>query len=311
MPIQAPKSKQLRFAMTAMFLLVLFGVFSVFASWTVDAATSRFGSASWWYLLPAFLVIAAGLIVAGATTVTFRDHNAMRKYRLGPNHTLNDGQQVAVSGRIRIKGVPLRSPYSRQPCAGYRYEVSGQRREIGSDNHNRTQLCLAGYALATAYLDAETRRFRINAIAYADDELRSIKTGGDWGQRAFDDIRSRAETLPATPEIEVRATLASAQERVEPPTAADFIVRQTIGASNTISVTEDILPIDREVTLLATYSAETNSLEGKRLGGMKAFQENLDQQLEIQQKDIRQGLLVTLVLLGVGIPLISLAWWLP
>lgn len=311
MPTHAPKSKQLRFAITALFCLVLFCIFAEVAEWTVDTATSRFGGASWWYLLPSFLVIVAGFLIGAATIVAWRDGSAMRKYRLGPNSTLKDGQQVAVSGRIRVKGDPLQSPYSEQPCAGYRYEVKGQRQEIGSDNHSRTQLCLAGFALAPAFLDSKTRRFRINAIAYADDDLRSVKNGGDWGKRAFDEIRARAESLPQSPEIEVRAAMASADESIEPSTEADFFIRHTRGASNTISVTEDILPIDREVTLLATFSEKNNGLEGKRLGGMKVFQENLERQLEIQKKDARQGLLVTMILLGIGISLISLAWWLP
>jgi len=225
---------------------------------------------------------------------------------------MKDGEQISLSGRIRVDGDPLQSPFSEKACAGFSYQVSGQGRSRGAENsQSRTQLCLAGFALAPAVLDCGTRQFRIHAIADVDADLRSTTHCGDWGRRAFDRIRASAENMPMSTVLGVRSALEAAREHIRAPQSVDFFVASTCGTDNSVSVIEDILPVDSDVTLLASYSEISDGLDGRRLGGMKAFPGTMDDRLTALDHEFRVGRKAALMLLTTGLALLCLVWWLP
>jgi hypothetical protein len=303
---------QLRFIIKVLAYLAGMVIIVTLAFWSQEATIARFGNVGWLPWLLGLFALLGGLVAGAATVVTWLDRRGLRRHRVSPNSTIKDGQQVALSGRIRVDGDPLQSPFSEKACAGFSYQVSGQGRSRGSENsQSRTQLCLAGFALAPAVLDCGTRQFRINAIADVDADLRSTTNGGDWGQRAFDRIRASANSMPKSTAMQVRSALEAARKQVRAPQSVDFFVASTTGTDNTISVFEDILPVDCDVTLLAAYSEISDALDGRRLGGMKAFPGKMDERLAALDHDFHVGRKAALIFLTIGLALLCLVWWLP
>lgn len=286
-------------------LLVMIGV-------SVDATTGRFGNPGWIHWIIGFFISAAGLLVAWGTVVTWLDCRNLRTYRADPDDPFTDGQSVALSGRVSVEGDPLKAPFSGKPCAAYSYQVTGQRRKHSGDSTRYAQqLCLLGFHLAPAELDCGTRKFPLGAIPDVGDNLRSITTGGEWGERAMGQIEAGAEQLPHAEEIDARGKLEDARTATKPPHSVDYFVAPNRTASNTINVTEDIVPVDVPVTILGTYSSSTQGLEGQRMGGMKVFAGNLDERLASLGEEWRKMLKIGVPLLVVGFGLLTLAWWLP
>lgn len=310
MTTQAPRINRVRFAARAALIVAAIGAFAIVSVSSLEATTSRFGNAGWIHWLIGFFALVSGLIAAGATFVTLIDRRGLRRYRIDPDAPMTDGQQVALSGRVRVEGTPVQSPFSETACAGFSYQVKGQRRSPG-DSSNRSTLCLAGFALSAAVLDCGSRMFPIRAIPDVDTDFRSTAMGGDWGRRALERIRAGADTLPQVGGLEAHGALESARGTLAGPRSMDFYVSPTVGTDNTISVIEDVLPVDAEVTLLATYAAGAQGLEGRRRGGMKAFSGSLDTRLAALDHEFSKGAKIALVLLGVGLSLTSLACWLP
>lgn len=310
MSTQGPQINRVRFAARAALIVAGIGAFATVSVSSLEATTARFGNAGWIHWLIGFFALVSGLIAAGATFVTLVDRRGLRLYRADPDAPMTDGQQVALSGRIRVEGTPLQSPFSETACAGFSYLVKGQRRSMG-DSGNRSTLCLAGFALSAAVLDCGSRRFRIQAVPDVDTDLRSTSMGGDWGRSALERVRAGADTLPQVGGLEAHAALESARRILAGPRSMDFYVSPTVGTDNTISVIEDVLPVDAEVTLLATYAAGSRGLDGRRRGGMKAFSGSLDTRLAALDHEFSKGVKIALVLLGIGLSLTSAAWWLP
>lgn len=300
-----------RFIIQSVLFILAAIVFLLFADWSQWSLTSRFGNWGWvpWFM--GGLSLFFGLLLAHATLGRFLDRGALRVHQIDPESALADGQQVALTGRILMEGDPVISPFSRTRCAAYSYRVTGERLRTDSSNHSRRQLCLIGYALGHAVLDCGSRRFRISAIPGVDDDLRADAMRGEWGQLAFDRIRDVPETTSAVGELHARGELGSIRERVEAPLSVDRYVAPTRGTSNTMNVNEHVLPLDTDVTLLATYSSVSNSLEGRRSGGMKAFPGSLETRLAIMGRELRKDTKLSVILLVIGIFLPSLASWLP
>lgn len=143
------------------------------------ALSERFGGIGWVYLIAGVLAAAAGAIVIWASVITALDRRDLRRYRAEPEDHFEGGQNVALSGTIGVDGEPLQAPFSGVACAAYRYQVMGKHR--GSDNHDRSHLCLLGFALADAYLDCNGRLFPLRALPDVDTDYRENATGGQWG----------------------------------------------------------------------------------------------------------------------------------
>jgi hypothetical protein len=298
-------------AQSVIFILAAI-VFLTYIGWSQEATTSRFGNLGWVPWTIGCLSLFFGLLLTHATAGRFLDRQALRIHQVDPESVLVDGQQVALSGRIRVEGDPVEAPFSGTRCAAYSYRVTGQGSSgSGSSNHSRKQLCLIGYALCPAVLDCGSRRFRISALPDVDSDLRTNAMGGDWGRRALERIRASAKTTPAVGELHAMGELGLVRERVEAPLSVDSYVAPTRGTDNTLNVHEHILPADTDVTLLATYSSRQDALDGRRSGGMKAFPGTLETRLAAMDQEFSKDWKLSLVLLAVGLSLTSLVSWMP
>lgn len=277
-----------------------------------NATIARFGSWGWAHLIIGILLCVAGAIVFWATSVTWLDRRNLRAYRASGDEAFSDGQHVALTGLVRTDQEPLQAPFSGQECAAYSYQASGQCRSRSSNSTGYVQqLCMLGYAMVPAQLDCGARQFPLHALPYADDDLRSISQGGDWGDIGLEQINAAAESMDPTPEKDARGQLIEAKAVTQTPVSKTFFVAPTQTSANQVSVILDVLPLNTPVTLLATYCAPRNSLEGHRRGGMKVFAGTLDECLKTLDDDFGKGLKLSAPLAMAGVALVTLAWWLP
>lgn len=303
-----------QFIFTAIMFILLLIAFLFLITMCWEAAKERFGTPGFIPVIIGALTLFGGGLVSWGTVITWLDRRALRRYRTDPKSAFEIGQVVALSGYVRVNGTPLEAPFSQTPCAAYRYQVTAQRRNIRSNNSTRQQLCLLGFALSDAHLDCGTRSFPLHAVPDVDTDLRSISTGGEWGDLGRDMIDDAANNEERVDEPFARGALSYAYKTTiptQPPLAKDFFVSSTRSAGPEISIIEDAVPINTPVTVLAAYDARTGGLDGKRLGGLKVFAGQLDERLAILNQGWRKGLQISLPLLATGTALMTLAWWLP
>ncbi|MDO3387644.1 hypothetical protein QWI17_17505 [Gilvimarinus sp. SDUM040013] len=277
-----------------------------------DATIARFGSWGWVHLVVGILLCVASAVVFWATGVTWLDRRNLRAYRASGDESFSDGQHVALSGCVRTDQEPLQAPFSGQECAAYAYQASGQRRSRSSNSTGYVQqLCMLGFAMVPARLDCGSRQFPLHAMPYADDDLRTISQGGDWGDIGLEQINAAAESMEPTPEEDARGQLTEVNGVTRAPISKSFYVAPTQTSANQISVILDVLPLNTPVTLLATYCGPRKSLEGNRRGGMKVFAGSMDECLKTLDYDFGKGLKLSAPLAATGVALLTLAWWLP
>jgi len=97
--------------------------------------------------------IAAGLFMAtvvGTYRISIADLRDAR--RLWQDVVPRDGEEVAVTGPIRVDGAPLRSPFTRRAAALYVYDIEHDMKS--ADDGMRAVKDYSGVALAPAYVDA-------------------------------------------------------------------------------------------------------------------------------------------------------------
>lgn len=276
---------------------------------SASATTQRFGGIGWAYLIIGVLAVAAALIVVWATVITSLDRRDLKRYRADPDDAFWPGQVVALSGCIRVEGEPLTAPFSGTACAAYNYQVTGQHRDL--DNHDRAQLCLLGFALADARLDCTSRSFPLGALPDVDTDLRENAIGGEWGDLGLEKIQRAARNREPADGSQALGALSDARKVTNAPQSVDFFIAPTRAAGSKISVIEDAVPVNVPVTVLATYDARTGGLDGRRLRGLKIFAGTFDERLPILDQEWRKGMQVGPALLGIGLALLTLAWWWP
>lgn len=278
---------------------------------SVQATTTRFGNPGWIVLFAGLLAFTSGLVIAWSSAVSWLDRRSLRACRARPGDAFKDGQQVALSGVIRVRSAPLEAPFSKQACAVCSYEVNGRRRSSrANDNHYRQQLCLLGFEMADTFLDCGTRQFPLRAVPDVDTDFRSTAMGGVWGDRAAHMLEVFGGG-PDSGEAEAREAIENARIELQPPRSARFFVAPDQGGASAISVLEDTVPTDVPVTVLAAYESLGRNLGGRRPGGMKIFAGEIDERLVALNAEYRRGRLLGLPLLVFGLALLTLAWWLP
>ena len=300
-------SMQFIFKATLTFLVMVIGL--VLLSISVEQTTARFGSVGWIHWLVGLGLFAIGVIAVWATVITGLDRRALRAHRVDPEGPLEDGQIVALTGRVRVQGEPLKAPFSGTPCACFNYRVSGLR--SSSDNGTRGQLCLLGFEITPAVLECGARRFNLLAVPDVDTDLREMSTGGPWGEMGLARIKGAAETETSADEPDAQGALSEARTHTRAPRAVHRFVAPTRSSSINISVVEDHVPVDKPVTVLASYASLAQGLDGRRWGGMKVFLNGIDERLVVLDHEWRKGLRIGLPMLVGGLALLTLASWLP
>lgn len=276
----------------------------------VEATTARFGGMGWLIIVPGALMLAAGILGCWATATTGLDHRGLRRYRADALDPFEDGQTIALSGEIRIRGEPLIAPFSQRPCAALSYQVTGQGRSR-SDNHSRQRLCLIGFGLADAVLDCGTRSFPLRAVPNVGTELREIATNREWRERGMKLIKQAAEDWEHAPEADARGRRIDAGRFVQPRLENNLFVAPTRGTANTVGIIEDHVPFDQPVTVMAAYDAQSGSLRGGHIRDIKVFSGAIDDKLTVLDDEWRKGLMISIPLVVVGLALLTLASWWP
>jgi len=277
---------------------------------SVEATTARFGGVGWLAIIPGVLVLVAGALVGWATVITALDRRGLRRYRADPSDRFEDGQTVALSGRVRVTGEPLTTPFSHRPCAAFSYQVTGEGLSE-SDNHSRQQLCLIGFGLANAVLDCGARSFPLRAIPTVGTDLREIATNSDWRERGMELIEQATEQWERAPEADARGERIDAGRFLQPAPEKNLFVAGTRGTSNSLGIIEDHVPVDQPVTVLGTYNAMARALHGGHVRDMKVFSGLIDDKLAVLNDEWRKGLLISIPLAVAGLALLTLAWWWP
>lgn len=277
---------------------------------SVDATTGRFGGLGWLLIIPGVLAAAAGALGGWATAITWLDRRGLRRRRADPNDQFEDGQWVALSGKVRISGQPLVTPLSEKLCAAFSYKITGEARS-GSDNHNRQQLCLLGFGLADASLDCGDRSFPLRAVPDVGTDLREIATSSDWRERAMALIDQAAKDWDQASQADAEGKRIDAGRFAQPHLDTHLFVSGTRGTSNTLGITEDHVPIDQPVTVLATYDGVSGGLMGGRVRDMKVFAGRIDEKLAVLDDEWRKGLMWSIPLILAGVGLLTLASWWP
>jgi hypothetical protein len=286
-------------------LLVLIGI-------TFEATAERFGKIALiaWFIGLALVV--TGTIALWAAAVSLGDVRNIRRYRVDSAGPFEEGQTVALAGRLCVEGEPLTAPFSGTRCAAYRYRITGQtRRTTSSGTGTRGQLCLLGAALASATLETGARSLPLLAVPDVDTDYRDIAQGGEWGDRALSLVQALSESGPKIGETEANGLWSEAGRQAEPPYTAVHFVSTGTGGAPSMSVTEDAVPVDQTVTVLGTWDGASGGLAGRRRGGMKVFKGDIDERLAALADDTRKGLLFGLPAGAVGVAVMSLAQWWP
>lgn len=84
---------------------------------------------------------------------------------------LNDGCKVAVAGRIRAEGEPLKAPFSGKPCVICEYDVS--RKQLGSSNSDNDQPAsdFAGFLMTPCKIQTSWGDVRLLGYPMVEEEI--------------------------------------------------------------------------------------------------------------------------------------------
>lgn len=299
-----------RFILKVMLVVPLLIAAFTGIGYSVEAITGRFGGLGWLIIIPGILMVAAGVLGGWATAITWLDRRGLERYRADPRDRFEDGQKVALSGEVRVSGEPLITPLSQMPCAAFSFRVTGEGISA-SDHHSRQRLCLLGFGLADALLDCGDISFPLRAVPDVGTELREIATSSDWRERGMALIDQAAEQWDRASQADAEGKRIEAGRFVQPRLDIRLFVSGTRGTSNTLGITEDHLPIDRPVTVLATYDAVSGSLKGGHVRDMKVFAGRIDEKLAVLDEELRKGLMVSIPLIATGVGLLTVASWWP
>lgn len=301
-----------RFIARAVLIIILILVVLTLLGVAVDRAILRFGSTIWFALLPGIVGLALGLACAWVTVADLLNWRALRSSRIDPGQPLPHGGTVAISGRIACPQSPLTSPILERPCAAFMLRITGQRRNLSdSGGSYRSQLCGLEFALSEAILDTGSQKLRLLALPHVDPSFRTIAQGGETGKRALDYLESLREAGRNLDQADAEGCLISARSRLPPPAHQRLFITETQASSNQMSVTEDIVPVDEPVTVLAHFRAARDELSGDRRCGMKIFKGSIDECLKQLRKEYFGYARVAIPSIVVGAALLTCGYWWP
>lgn len=300
-----------RFASTFIRRALVGLMFFALCGAAVSIGSDVFGKTGAVIAFIAYLVFLFGVVGLWGAVGDWRVYRLLQQGRLRLEGTVTAGDRVAMSGRLRIDGEPLISPFSRQPCAAYTYVVTGSRRlASGSGASKQQQLALQGFAMQPTRVEGDGMRLTLMALPEAEPELTESKLGGEWGKRArgwIDDLS--ADPGAKSSESESTGILLNARASVEPPVRVDCCIYKVEDADIGLTVTEEVVPIDEAVCVLGTYEALDQGLSGRN-GPILVYRGTAEQVSARLSKDMRGSTRIGLicVLLGGGVCIAPLLW---
>jgi hypothetical protein len=217
--------------------------------------------------LDVFLAIVGGCLVIYATS-SFREAmaaaNDIRLVRaIDPNAVAKDGERLAVVGKLRAVGVPLRAPFSRRECVYYRYAAAGD--VEARDRKGPVSSDYSGLALARAIVRTSVRETRlVGAPMFTGfEDQTEILTGPDHYDNAERYVaETRFETISlGDADVLARSVHASFDDR-EGQLRRDVRLAAA-GSIRDATLQEMIVPDGAEVCAVGTWSTTHGGLVQK------------------------------------------------
>ena len=278
--------------------LVFLGLFA----WSVSLAQENWGSAG---LITAFIsypVFVFGVLGLRSVLGDWLACRTLRMARLDPAREVTSGDRVAVSGRLRVQGEPLQSPFGAHACAAYNYLVAGSRRSAsGSGSRTIRQNCLHGYHMLPTTFEGDGMILSLRAFPAVEADLTEVMVGKSWGEQArawLTRVVYEAEN-PVTDEADSFAALLDARVALDPPLHRDYLISDVSNAGNSLTVEEEVVPVDVPVCILGTYEALEQGLSG-RGGDLLVYRGSAGEVLGRLAGDIRRHGLISLVMVLIG-----------
>lgn len=277
-------------------------VFLGLCAWSVSLAQENWGSVG---LITAFIsypVFVFGVLGLWSVLGDWLACRTLRMARLDPAREVTSGDRVAVSGRLRVQGEPLQSPFGAQACAAYTYLVAGSRRSASRSGSRTTrQNCLHGYHMLPTTFEGDGMVLSLRAFPAVEADLSEVAVGKSWGEQArvwLTEVLEQAE-VPVTDEADSFAGLLNARVALDPPLHSDYLISDVSNAGSSLTVEEEVVPVDVPVCILGTYEALEQGLSG-RGGDLVVYRGSAGEVLERLGGDIRRHSLISVIMVLIG-----------
>lgn len=170
-----------------------------------------------------------------------------------------DGERLAIVGRLKAHGLPLRAPFTRRECIYYRYAAS---REAGTADGSPSSREYSGLAMSRCLVAGRTREVRLVGAPMFEgfgSYALSIPSG-DCRDNAERFVReTRFETLSfGDVEAMTRSAHATFDER-DGHVKRDVRL-ETAGPIGGMELEEAIIPANVDVCAIGTWSAQQAGL---------------------------------------------------
>lgn len=214
--------------------------------------------------LDVLLGVVGGCLVIYATS-SFREAmsaaNDVRLVRtISPTAVAKDGERLAVVGKLRPQGLPLRAPFSRRECVYYRYAAAGD--AAGREKKGPVSSDYSGLALVRAIVRTSVRETRlIGAPMFRGfEDQTEILTGPDHYDNAERYVaETRFETISlGDADVLSRSVHASFDDR-EGQLRRDVRLEDAEPIRDA-TLQEMIVPVGAEVCAVGTWSTTHGGL---------------------------------------------------
>jgi len=171
-----------------------------------------------------------------------------------------DGRLIVAAGPIRPLSAPLTSPFSREPCVAYDYEVLSDDR-IGSPRGSPRPCGIAGIALAASAIDTPHGSVRLLGFPLLD-EFPKTRTGGpETATRLREYVATTTfEAMQGFGALNLFSALDDALADEDGVVRKDFRLKDEPMSFERRTISERIVPVGQDVCALGRYDADKRAL---------------------------------------------------
>lgn len=205
------------------------------------------------------VLVGLGVLLARAVLRDWRSLRGIRTHGYRSGMKIEDGQELAVEGRIEC-GERLLAPISGAACAAWKFRISEQRMQSGADRTgSRRVFIAAGVRAAPFELVADGRTFPVRAFPWVDESIRIAGAGRDHRDKV-------AELLQRLMDLEGGSFEGVEERRLALqdgfPGAVDQVARryESPPDPDALGVQEEHVPLDRTVCLLGHFTVVGGAL---------------------------------------------------
>lgn len=287
--------------------LLLFSVIGVF-SFIVETFDN-----GWGLLLAVIAVICLGF--GGMTVywnmVDWLNLKVIRRHAMGGG-SIRQAEVAAFTGTVLSDEPPMESPFTKKPCAAYKYEISESRSSTTSGSKSRRVVLAEGFHMLPTRIEGPRGTFKLGAFPAVESELRSVEPSA-WTKAGWEKIRQLVGNAPRGSTLEREAAFQNALHEINGAIHTDFCQTGYKDGTNTVQVEEEYVPINEEVSIVGTYDGTWNAITtAKRRFGpeLMVYKGNPQEVLDRVGKEVRTFAKVAAVLLTIftAIMAFTLLW---